>query len=89
MNIGLDRIAGAAAIAAVRVFAPDLARLGDRCEALRQEGEDLRAALAGELPGDHPVSWYVAAWRSVRPDIASEWVAHSDDRAERREGDAE
>ena len=88
MNIRLDRIAGAAADAVVRVFATGFARLGDRCEALRQEGEDLRATLADELPGDHPVSRYVAAWRSARPDIASEWVAHSDDLAEPREGDA-
>lgn len=58
-----DRIAGRVSAAAVKVFAPGLARLEDRCEALRQEGEDLRAALAGELPEDHPMSRYVVAWR--------------------------
>jgi hypothetical protein len=59
----LDRIAGRVAEGAVRVFAPGLARLEDRSEALRQEHEDLRAALAGELPADHPMSRYVAAVR--------------------------
>ena len=61
MKSRLDRIADAA----VRVFAPGLARAYDRDEALRREGADLQAALAGELPADHPMSWYVAAWRGA------------------------
>jgi hypothetical protein len=63
VKITLVRIAGRVADASVRLFAPDLARLGDQAEALQREGNDLRAALAGELPDDHPMSRYVAAWR--------------------------
>lgn len=61
MKIHLDHIANAA----TRVFAPGLARAYDRAEALQQEGADLQAALAGDLPADHPMSQYVAAWRRV------------------------
>jgi hypothetical protein len=61
VKIRLDRIADAT----TRVFAPGLARACDRAEALRQEGADLRAAIAGYLPADHPMSQYVAAWRGA------------------------
>lgn len=63
MKARLARIGARVADTTARLFAPDLARLGDRCEALRQEGEDLRAALAGELPAAHPMSRHVAAFR--------------------------
>jgi hypothetical protein len=61
VKLRLDRIAAAAA----RVFAPGLARAYDRAEALQEEGAGLRAALAEDLPADHPMSQYVAAWRGA------------------------
>jgi hypothetical protein len=64
VKILLDRIADPA----VRVFMPRIARAYDRAEALRQESADLRAALAGELPPDHPMSQYAAAWRRAYGD---------------------
>lgn len=66
MKIRLDRIADCLADATVTVSAPGLPRSCDRCEARRRDGEDLRAAIAGELPDDHPMSRYVAAWRRAR-----------------------
>jgi hypothetical protein len=70
VKIHLDRIADRVAKGSVRLFAPSLARAEDRCEALRREGEDLRAALAGELPDEHPASRYVAAWRHANESAA-------------------
>jgi hypothetical protein len=63
VRAAVRRIAAATADAAVRVCAPGLGRLYDRCDALQRECDDLRAAIAGDLPADHPMSQYVAAWR--------------------------
>lgn len=63
MSERLNRIGVTVCTVAERLFAPALARTQERCDALEREYEDLKAALAGNLPEDHPMAQHVAFMR--------------------------
>jgi hypothetical protein len=55
----------AACESAMRLLDPRYARLCDTWAAREAEDADMRAALAGELPADHPMTRYVETLRSA------------------------